>query len=111
MLMQFINPDNAKAHRETTGPEIWDQTDGKIDIFVAGIGTGGTMAGCGEYLKGKKPSLYTVAVEPTESAVISGKPKGPHKIMGIGAGFVPQVYEAGAKFVDEVLPVSSDSAL
>jgi len=109
MLHQFETPDNALAHRETTGPEIWKQTEGQIDILISGVGTGGTVTGCSEYLKPLRPSMQTIAVEPEESQVIAGKPKGPHKIQGLGAGFIPKVLDMNV--VDEVIPCSSDDAI
>jgi cysteine synthase A len=105
---QFINPANPKAHRETTGPEIWDDTDGEVDIFVAGVGTGGTVTGVGEYLKSQKSSVKVVAVEPADSPVLSKGTAGAHKIQGIGAGFVPDVLNTGV--YDEVIPVTNDDA-
>ncbi|MDD2458180.1 MAG: cysteine synthase A [Eubacteriales bacterium] len=105
---QFENPANPEIHRRTTAEEIWRDTDGEIDIFVGGVGTGGTISGVGEVLKAKKPGVQIVAVEPTDSAVLSGGPKGPHKIQGIGAGFVPKNYSA--TFVDEIFQVSNDQA-
>lgn len=105
---QFVNPANPKAHFETTGPEIFEDTDGEVDIFVAGVGTGGTVTGVGKYLKSKKPEVKVVAVEPASSAVLSGKPSGAHKIQGIGAGFVPDVLDTGV--YDEILPVENDDA-
>ena len=105
---QFVNPANPRAHFETTGPEIFEDTDGEVDIFVAGVGTGGTVTGVGKYLKSKKPQVKVVAVEPASSAVLSGKPSGAHKIQGIGAGFVPDVLDTGV--YDEILPVENEDA-
>ena len=105
---QFVNPANPKSHRETTGPEIYDDTDGEVDIFVAGVGTGGTITGVGEYLKAKKPQVKVVAVEPATSAVLSTGVAGAHKIQGIGAGFVPQVLNT--KVYDEIIPVANEDA-
>ena len=105
---QFVNPANPKAHRETTGPEIWNDTDGQVDIFVAGVGTGGTLSGTGEYLKSKKPEVKVVAVEPETSPVLSEGKAGPHKIQGIGAGFVPDTLNT--KVYDEIIQIANDDA-
>lgn len=108
IMGQFVNPANAEAHRLTTGPEIYEDTDGAVDIFVAGVGTGGTITGTGEYLKAKNPDIKVVAVEPKTSAVLSGEPAGAHKLQGIGAGFVPEVLNT--EIYDEILPVSNEDA-
>ena len=105
---QFVNPSNPKAHFETTGPEIWEDTDGKVDYFVAGVGTGGTITGVGQYLKSKNANVKVVAVEPKSSAVLSTGVAGSHKIQGIGAGFVPDVLDT--KVYDEIIPVENDDA-
>ena len=105
---QFVNPANAAAHRETTGPEIWQDTDGKVDVFVAGVGTGGTVTGVGEYLKSKAPGVKVVAVEPASSPVLSKGVSGPHQLQGIGAGFVPEVLNTD--IYDEIIPVKDEDA-
>ena len=105
---QFVNPSNPKAHRESTGPEIYEDTDGKVDVFVAGVGTGGIITGVGEYLKSKNPAVRIVAVEPASSAVLSSGEAGAHKIQGIGAGFIPEVLNTS--IYDEIIPVSDEDA-
>lgn len=109
ILGQFTNPANPQKHYDTTAVELWNDTDGDIDIFVAGVGTGGTLSGIGKYLKEKKPNIKIVAVEPSTSPVLSGGKSGPHKIQGIGAGFIPQTYHA--EVVDEILTVDNDDAI
>ena len=105
---QFDNPDNPKIHRETTAEEIWQDTDGKVDILISGVGTGGTLTGVGEVIKARKPSFQIVAIEPEDSPVLSGGQPGPHKIQGIGAGFIPSVLKA--ELIDEIVKVSNESA-
>ncbi len=109
MLQQFDNPANPKIHFETTGPEIWNDTDGRVDFLISGVGTGGTITGISEYIKPKKPSFKAIAVEPTDSPVLSGGKPSPHKIQGIGAGFVPSILRRD--YVDEVITVSNDDAI
>lgn len=106
---QFDNPLNPEAHRRTTGPEIWEDTDGRLDIFVAGVGTGGTLTGVGEYLRTRNPAIQIIAVEPASSAVLSGGAPGPHKLQGLGAGFVPKTLNP--QVYDEVLPIANEDAL
>jgi cysteine synthase A len=108
MLQQFNNPANPAIHLHSTGPEIWNDTDGAADILVSGVGTGGTLTGVSEYIKPKKPSFWTVAVEPSDSPVLSGGAPGPHKIQGIGAGFVPKVLRTD--LIDEIIQVTNDEA-
>jgi cysteine synthase A len=109
MPMQFENPANPAAHRKTTGPEIWEDTDGGVDIFVAGVGTGGTLTGVAEYLKAEKPGVRAVAVEPDASPVLSGGDPGPHAIQGIGAGFVPGALNT--EIIDEIVRIGNDDAV
>ncbi|RKY09325.1 MAG: cysteine synthase A, partial [Planctomycetota bacterium] len=109
MPQQFLNPANPDIHRRTTAEEIWNDTDGQVDIFIAGIGTGGTITGCGEIFKERKPEIKIIAIEPADSAVLSGQEPGPHKIQGIGAGFVPEVLNADV--VDEIFTVSNEEAM
>jgi cysteine synthase A len=109
MPQQFNNPANPQIHLETTGPEIWNDTDGTADILVSGVGTGGTLTGVSEYFKARKPGFWAVAVEPTDSAVLSGGAPGPHKIQGIGAGFVPRVLRTD--LIDEIIQVTNDDAI
>ena len=108
VMGQFVNPANPKAHLKTTGPEIWEDTEGKVDIFVAGVGTGGTISGVGQYLKSKNPDVKVVAVEPADSPVLSKGVSGPHKIQGIGAGFVPEILNT--EIYDEIITVENESA-
>jgi cysteine synthase A len=106
---QFSNPANPEAHRRSTGPELWEELDGDVDVFVAGVGTGGTITGAGGYLKERNPGLHIVAIEPASSPVLSGGRAGPHRIQGIGAGFVPRVLNR--EIIDEILPISDDDAV
>jgi len=108
MLQQFNNPANPAIHLATTGPEIWNDTDGTADVLISGVGTGGTLTGVSEYMKARKPGFWTVAVEPTDSPVLSGGAPGPHKIQGIGAGFVPKVLKT--ELIDEIIQVTNDEA-